>query len=89
MDERAYDVCTPRNARGIAGSTPFFELSCGYVQRGGHLFPRQGSGDPWYRRQHYPRDRRSVLHTPIDDPALEFGRVTSGARAPSVIAAGR
>jgi cation diffusion facilitator CzcD-associated flavoprotein CzcO len=73
MDEQGWNRCTPRNTQRLNGSMPFFELSSGYVRRGGHLFPRQGRGDPWYRRQHYPRDRRSVIRAPLDDPVLEFG----------------
>jgi cation diffusion facilitator CzcD-associated flavoprotein CzcO len=86
MDARAYDTCTPRNVRSVAASKPFMELSSGYVRRGVDLFPRQGAGDPWYRRQHYPRDRKSVMHAAIDDPALAFSRVTSSDRGPSEIA---
>ncbi len=87
MDERGYDQCTPRNVQRVAGSTPFMELDSGYVRRGVDLFPRQGSGDPWYRPQNYSRDRRAVLHAPLDDPALEFARVSRADRAPTVIAA--
>jgi hypothetical protein len=87
MDERGYDSCMPRRAEHLAGSTPFFELSSGYVRRGVGLFPRQGSADPWYRPQSYPRDRRSVMRTPVENPALEFARVTREAHAPSRIAA--
>lgn len=87
MGERGYDGCTPRKARGVAGSTPFLELSSGYVRRGVDLFPRQGSGDPWYRTLNYYHDRKSVLGAPVDDPALEFDRIHSAASEPSVIAA--
>jgi monooxygenase len=87
MDERGYHRCTPRNARRIAGSIPFLELSSGYVRRGVGLFPRQGPDDPWYRPLNYHHDRRSVMRTPIDDPALEFGRVTIAAPEPGAVAA--
>jgi cation diffusion facilitator CzcD-associated flavoprotein CzcO len=86
MDAHGYDTCTPRSAERVTGSTPFFELSSGYVQRGVGQFPRQGSKDPWYRPQSYPRARR-VTRAPIDNPALEFARVTRAARAPSKIGA--
>ncbi len=87
MDERGYDHCTPRKAPGVAALTPFLELSAGYVRRGVDLFPRQGSSDPWYRPLNYYHDRKSVMGAPVDDPALEFGRVNSAASEPSVIAA--
>jgi cation diffusion facilitator CzcD-associated flavoprotein CzcO len=74
MDERRYEQCTPRNVSHAAGSTPLMELSSGYVRRGVDLFPRQAAGDPWYRTQNYARDRRMVLRSPLENPALEFAR---------------
>jgi monooxygenase len=87
MDEQGYERCTPRNVAPAAGCTPFMELDSGYVRRGVDLFPRQGSGDPWYRPQNYSRDRRTVLRAPLDDPALEFARVSTADRAATEIAA--
>jgi monooxygenase len=87
MDERGYDRCMPRNVQRVVRSTPFMELSSGYVRRGVDLFPRQVSGGPWYRPQSYPQDRRSVMRAPLDDPALEFGRATSAGRVAAGIAA--
>jgi cation diffusion facilitator CzcD-associated flavoprotein CzcO len=87
MDEQGYERCTPRNLNRVPGSTPFFELSSGYVLRGGDLFPKQGSSDPWYRPLHYPRNRRTMMRRPINDPALEFARVTRTHRELSEIAA--
>lgn len=87
MDEHGYDSCTPRSPVSVKGSKPFWELSSGYVRRGGGRFPRQGSEDPWYRPQSYPRDRRSLTREPGGDPALEFARARSAARTPDKIAA--
>jgi monooxygenase len=87
MDEHGYDSCTPRRGEHVTRSTPFFELSSGYVRRGGGLFPQQGPGDPWYRPQSYPRDRRSLKRTPLDNPALEFARAPSSAPVPTKAAA--
>jgi hypothetical protein len=86
MDEHGYESCTPRSPAGLGGFKPFFELSSGYVRRGGDLFPRQGS-DPWYRPQSYPRDRRSVALDPGNDPALEFVRAKGAARTADRLAA--
>jgi hypothetical protein len=44
-------------------------------------------GDPWYRPLNYHHDRRTVMRRPIDDPALEFSRLTSAAPEPSPVAA--
>jgi monooxygenase len=87
MDERGYASCTPRHDGHVDASRPFWELASGYVRRGGDLFPRQGAEDPWYRPQSMPRDRRTALHSPVDNPALEFARVAETAREPSEIAA--
>jgi cation diffusion facilitator CzcD-associated flavoprotein CzcO len=77
MDQYGYRQSTPRPASRVDGSTPFFELSSGYVRRGGDLFPRQGATDPWYRPLSYPQNHRTMMQTPINDPALEFApRVT-------------
>jgi cation diffusion facilitator CzcD-associated flavoprotein CzcO len=87
MDKGGYAQCTPRNAHRVAGSTPFLELSSGYVRRGIDLFPRQGSGEPWYRPLSYHHDRKSVIGSPIDDPALEFVRQAGATSKPGAIAA--
>jgi monooxygenase len=87
MDEGGYAQCTPRNAHRVAASTPFLELSSGYVRRGIDLFPRQGSGEPWYRPLNYHHDRKSVIGAPINDPALEFVRRPGVTAKRSVIAA--
>jgi monooxygenase len=87
MDEHGFDSVVPRQPDHLASSKPFFELSSGYVRRGGGLFPRQGSKVPWYRPQSYPRDRRSVMSYALDDPALEFGHAERTAHAPSTLAA--
>jgi monooxygenase len=86
MQEHGYERCTPRNLNRIPGSKPFLELSSGYVRRGGDLFPRQGSSDPWYRAPHYPRNRRTMMHAPVNDPALEFARASKPARELNEIA---
>jgi hypothetical protein len=74
MDRHGYRRFTPRVADETMITRPFAELTSGYVLRAIDRFPRQGAKDPWRRQQHYPRDRRSVLRAPLDDPALEFSR---------------
>ncbi len=83
MDAHGYDSCTPRGAEHITASTPFWELSSGYVRRAGALFPRQASADPWYRPQSFPQDRRAVMG-PIDNSALQFARARRPERAQSI-----
>jgi cation diffusion facilitator CzcD-associated flavoprotein CzcO len=86
MDKHGYQRCTPRPVTRVDGSTPFIELSSGYVRRGGDLFPRQGSTDPWYRPPHYPHNHRTMMRAPVGDPALEFARAASTAPTPSGVA---
>jgi cation diffusion facilitator CzcD-associated flavoprotein CzcO len=83
MDAHGYDSCTPRTAEPIVGSASFWELSSGYVRRGGALFPRQSSADPWYRPQSFPQNRRSIMG-PIDNSALEFARARRQEPAQSI-----
>jgi hypothetical protein len=35
----------------------------------------------------YHHDRRSVMRTPVDDPALEFDRLSAAASEPGAVAA--
>jgi cation diffusion facilitator CzcD-associated flavoprotein CzcO len=86
MDEHGYDTCTPRHDDAPVATIPFAELSSGYILRSIDRFPRQRAGDPWQRVQHYPRDRRSVVRSPIDDPALEFSRASDARRAEPIAA---
>ena len=87
MDEHGYQSVTPRPPEYVTASIPILELSAGYVKRGAGLFPKQGPGEPWYRPQSYPRDRRSLSRPLGDDPALEFRTVSAATPAPSEIAA--
>jgi cation diffusion facilitator CzcD-associated flavoprotein CzcO len=77
MDRHGYAQCTPRRPEHAVGSTPFFELSSGYVLRANDRFPQQASSDPWRREPNYLRNRRSMRRAPlVDDPALEFSSHT-------------
>jgi cation diffusion facilitator CzcD-associated flavoprotein CzcO len=87
MDQHGYDSVTPRRPEHLTEYAPFWELSSGYVRRGGRLWPQQGSSVPWYRPQSYPLARRSLTRSFADDPALEFGRLTAPARQPAEVAA--
>jgi monooxygenase len=87
MDERGYQSVTPRQPQHVMASIPILEISAGYVKRGAGLFPKQGPGEPWYRPQSYPRDRRSLSRSLGDDPALEFRTVSTATPAPTEIAA--
>jgi monooxygenase len=87
MDRRGYTTCTPRNRDPAITGAPFADLTSGYIRRAIDTFPKQGSKDPWQREQNYARNRRSMRHARIDDPALEFSRAAPTADATPEIAA--
>ena len=87
MDRRGYTTCTPRNRDPAITGGPFADLTSGYIRRAIDTFPKQGPKDPWQREQNYARNRRSMRHARIDDPALEFSRAAPTADATTEIAA--
>jgi cation diffusion facilitator CzcD-associated flavoprotein CzcO len=81
MQRHGYTTVTPRHPGDGEAGLPFAELSSGYIVRDIGAFPKQAAAEPWRREQNYAQNRRVVLRSPLDDPALEF------ARAPIPVAA--
>ena len=50
----------------ISGFTP------GYIKRVGHIFPKQGSIEPWVNPQIYSKDVELLEKVPLDDGVLVF-----------------
>jgi monooxygenase len=75
MRERGYDTCTPVNNDPTVVGEPLLDFSSGYVQRSIHLFPKNGSREPWKLRQSYPRDVLSLRYGQLEDGAIRFGRI--------------
>ena len=72
MDAHGHSACVPRN-RGRSGvQGPFVDLRSGYIRRGEHLLPRQGTARPWKQHQNYLLDYAAVKLGKVDDPALQF-----------------
>lgn len=70
-------------------TSPFIDLSAGYVQRAIDDAPRQGDAVPWRVYQSYPRDARMFRHGKIDDGAMTFiKRAPRGEEAQVVSVAG-
>jgi cation diffusion facilitator CzcD-associated flavoprotein CzcO len=44
----------------------------GYIQRGVHLLPKQGTRDPWLHRQDYWTEKDQLPLVDLDDGALRF-----------------
>jgi monooxygenase len=73
MQQHGYTTVTPRHPDGER-ELPFAELNSGYIVRDIAHFPKQGTSEPWRREQNYAQNRRAVLRSALDDPALEFTR---------------
>lgn len=75
MRETGTDRCTPRlraEDRDMP-EEPWIEgFTSGYMQRGLHLFPRQGDHMPWRNTQCYAEDKKLFREAPVDDGVMEF-----------------
>jgi len=78
--------CTPRNADAGVTAAPLLSLTSGYVQRSAHLFPKQGSRQPWQVHQNYLRDYRALKLGGVENDALELSNPLPTA-TPAVAAA--
>ncbi|WOX20541.1 NAD(P)/FAD-dependent oxidoreductase [Streptomyces solicathayae] len=81
MDRRGFTHVTPvaGDADRAAESAMGDSLTSGYIARGDAVMPRQGTRAPWRIRNNYYSDRRALRRSPIDDPALRFGRTDAAA----------
>ena len=76
MDELGVNVVTPRlreEDREMETRNWIEDFSAGYMQRVMHLFPKQGSKNPWRNTQDYFLDKKLVRKAPLEDGALIFG----------------
>lgn len=75
MDARHATRCVPQLRPDESGMQPkdwITGFSPGYMQRGMHLFPRQGEHAPWHNTQDYLLDRKLLKHGIPDDGVLQF-----------------
>ncbi len=77
MDARGAHVVEPRLRPQDAGMElkPWVEpdnFNPGYLQRGIHLLPRQGSHEPWLHRQDYATDMHELPRVGLDDGTLAY-----------------
>ncbi len=79
LEQHGYTQCVPRCAADTAQDQPLLSLTSGYVQRGSHLFPKQGRKAPWVMHQNYLLDLLSLRFGRVDDGTLVFSR--AGPRA--------
>ncbi len=71
MDRRDLVACTPTLEARLA-PRPFLDLTSGYVTRGEHLLPRQGSEAPWRLHQNYLLDLLALRFGKLEDGVLRF-----------------
>ncbi len=72
MRRRGLRQCTPRNVDATPGAEPWLDFSSGYVKRSLHLFPKQGSREPWKQHQNYVRDILALRFGKVDDGVMVF-----------------
>lgn len=74
MDEKGYDICTPRLKDSSVKPEPVLDFKSGYVQRSLDSLPRQGSKTPWRLHQNYVKDLSLLRYGQIEDGSMEFKR---------------
>ncbi|WP_240917878.1 hypothetical protein [Phycicoccus sp. HDW14] len=72
LDRHGLSVATPRWDGSGGDDRPLLDLTSGYVRRGEHLLPRQGSRRPWRVVQSYVYDLAVTRLGRIDDGVLEL-----------------
>jgi monooxygenase len=72
MDERGYDICTPRANDPSVKPETVLDFNSSYVLRALDTLPKQGSKTPWRLHQNYVRDIGLLRYGSVDDGAMEF-----------------
>jgi len=88
MDQHSYAMCTPRVNDPDIGEEPVIDFNSGYVLRGLHTLPHQGSKTPWRLHQNYIKDLSMMRYGRVDDGAMEFTAAPITHRAKAEAAAG-
>jgi cation diffusion facilitator CzcD-associated flavoprotein CzcO len=76
MESRGYASCVPELDPSVT-EAPLLDFTSGYVLRSLHMFPKQGSRQPWRLRQNYALDLRAIRYGPVDDGTMRFSRSPS------------
>jgi len=77
MDQNGTRQVTPRLRNGEEAMPErdwIEDFSSGYMQRGMHLFPKQGDREPWVNPQNFSIDKKMIRTAPIEDGALIFSK---------------
>ena len=73
-DRHGFRSAVPVAPERPGPTSPLIDLTSGYVSRGVHLMPRQGSRSPWRMHQNYPRDVWLMRHSTLTRDGMRFGR---------------
>ncbi len=84
MDETGQDVVVPalRPDEQDMERRPWVEgdnFNAGYLVRGLHLLPKQGTRMPWLHTQDYYRDKDDIPNADLDDGSLVYRRLEAAA----------
>ena len=85
MDEISARYCVPRlreQDKDMTVRPMIADFSPGYMERGMHLFPKQGDRDPWRNTQNYTLDKEIIRNAPIEDGVLDFSDAPTTACEP-------
>jgi monooxygenase len=72
MHAKGYQVCTPQFDAQQFESQRLLDFDAGYILRGQHLMPQQGSTTPWRVYEHYLKDVKLIKEADLDDVYLEY-----------------
>jgi cation diffusion facilitator CzcD-associated flavoprotein CzcO len=79
MTRHGYDIARPGEPDPAMPTAPMLGLDAGYVRRGAHLIPKQGTG-VWRVPTRFREDERRFRRDPVDDGVLHFSRVQPAGR---------
>jgi cation diffusion facilitator CzcD-associated flavoprotein CzcO len=79
LDRHAIDIATPAMDPAESAPEPLMDLRSGYVRRAAGILPRQGTRGMWRMRNNYFVDLPRMRFSRIDDGAMTFTRITTGA----------
>ncbi len=86
MSRRNLVACAPTLGTEAPRPRPFVDLASGYVKRGEHLMPRQGSQAPWRLHQNYLLDLLALRFGRLNDGVLRFYRAQQNRSEPGCVA---
>lgn len=72
MDKNDYKMCLPTPRGNVVSEGSVLGLTSGYIERGRHLLPKQGTRAPWIYYQSYFKDVWSLCVKPVAGDEIVF-----------------